>query len=63
MDDTPDYVKKIHQDIWLAKPFEERLRLTLQMNDELFTFWREMKKSMAENYPANPDINSKKLIS
>jgi hypothetical protein len=51
MDDTPDHVKKIQLDIWLAKPFEERLRLTLQMQDELFTFWREVKKSMVENYP------------
>jgi hypothetical protein len=59
MDDTPDYVKKIQLDIWLAKPVEERLRLTLQMNDDLFAFWREMKRSMAENYPPNPDKSSK----
>jgi hypothetical protein len=59
MDDTPDFVKKIQLDIWLAKPVEERLLLTLQMNDELFSFWREMKKSMAEKYPPDPNKNSK----
>ena len=60
MDDTPDHVKKIQQDIWLAKPLEERLRLTLQMNDELFAFWAEMKKSLAKNYPPNTNYTSQK---
>ncbi|HZY38998.1 MAG TPA: hypothetical protein VFE53_20195 [Mucilaginibacter sp.] len=59
MDDTPDHVKKIQQEIWLSKPVEERLLLTLQMNDELFDFWREMKKSMAENYPVQQTKTSK----
>jgi hypothetical protein len=59
MDDTPDHVKKIQLDIWLAKPLEERLRLTLQMNDELSAFWREMKKSMTENYPLQLTKTSK----
>ena len=59
MDDTPDHVKKIQLDIWLAKTVEERLRLTLQMNDELFDFWRELKKNMAENYPVQPTKASK----
>ena len=60
MDDTPDHVKKIQQDIWLSKPVEQRLRLTLQMNEELFDFWAEMKKSMAKNYPPNPDKTPQK---
>jgi hypothetical protein len=51
MEDTPEHVKKIQQEIWLSKPVEERLRLTLEMNDQLFAFWGEMKKSMAKNYP------------
>jgi len=56
--DTPDHVKKIQIEIWLAKPPEERLRLTLQMNDDLFSFWREVKKSMAERYPPPPTKTS-----
>jgi hypothetical protein len=59
MDDTPDHIKKIQLDIWQAKPLEERLRLTLQMNDDLFAFWREMKKSMTEKYPPQPAKTSK----
>jgi hypothetical protein len=51
MEDTPEHVKKIQREIWLSKPLEERLRLTLQMNDDLYAFWAEMKRSMAENYP------------
>ena len=41
--------KKIQLEIWLAKPPEERIRLTLQMNDELFTLWDEVKKNMADS--------------
>jgi hypothetical protein len=54
MNDTPEHIKQKQLEIWLAKPPEERIRLTLQMNDELFAFWREVKKSMTENYPPNP---------
>ena len=49
MDDTPKHVKKLQLEIWLAKPPEERIRLTLQMNDELFTLWDEVKKNMADS--------------
>ena len=49
MKDTPDHIKQKQLEIWLAKPFEERLLLTLQMNDELNTFWTEVKKSMPDN--------------
>jgi hypothetical protein len=61
MEDTPDHVKKIQQDIWLSKPVEERLRLTLEMNDQLFAFWGEMKKSMAKNYPIKEDRAEQKI--
>jgi hypothetical protein len=47
MDDTPEHVKRKQLEIWLAKPEEERLRLTLQMNDELDAFWAEGRKNMA----------------
>ena len=49
MDDTPEHVKKIQLEIWLFKPPEERIRLTLQMNDELFALWAEVKKNMADS--------------
>ena len=45
MDDTPEHVKQIHQAIWLAKSPEERLRLTLENNDALFSLWREIKNN------------------
>jgi hypothetical protein len=61
MEDTPDHVKKIQQEIWLSKPVEERLRLTLEMSDQLFAFWGEMKKSMAKNYPVNQDKPEQKI--
>jgi hypothetical protein len=57
MDDTPDHVKKIQLEIWLAKPPEERIRLTLQMNDELFAFWAEVKKNMAISKKGDPGSN------
>jgi len=58
MDDTPEHVKKIQLEIWLAKPPEERIKLTLQMNDELFGLWREVKKNMTltkNNNVGNPE--------
>jgi hypothetical protein len=33
--DTPEHVKRIQQEIWLAKPIEERITLSFQMIDEL----------------------------
>ena len=65
--DTPDHVKKIQLEIWLAKPPEERIRLTLQMNDELYSLWNKVKKNMAFSkqdgtdpilYPAGHPENS-----
>jgi hypothetical protein len=47
MNDTPDHIKQMQLEIWLAKPPEERITLTLQMNDELFDLWNEVKKNMA----------------
>ena len=32
--DTPNDVKKIQEQIWLSKPIEERLRLSIQMIDD-----------------------------
>jgi len=44
MNDTPEHVKQKQLEIWLAKSPEERLRLTLVMNDELYAFWNEGRK-------------------
>jgi len=52
MNDTPEHIKQKQLEIWLAKPVEERLRLTLTMNDELYGFWNAAKKS---NTKAMPD--------
>ena len=60
MEDTPKHVKNIQREIWLSKPVEERLRLTLQMNDELYDFWAEMKRSMAKNNPPKEEADGAK---
>ena len=49
MDDTLPHVKQIQLEIWLSKPPEERLRLTLEDNDALFALWNEIKKNNHEN--------------
>ncbi|MCR8558006.1 hypothetical protein KXD93_10150 [Mucilaginibacter sp. BJC16-A38] len=53
MNDTPEYVKQKQLEIWLAKSPEERLRLTLVMNDELYAFWNEGRKNDVK-IPLNP---------
>jgi hypothetical protein len=45
MDDTPAHIKQLQLAIWLAKTPEERLRLTLEDNDALFSLWREIKNN------------------
>jgi len=57
MDDTPLHIKKKQLEIWLAKPPEERLRLTLEDNDALFALWNEVKKNNAENNTHGPYNN------
>lgn len=32
--DTPEEVKRIQQKIWMSKPIEERIKLSLQMIDD-----------------------------
>jgi hypothetical protein len=54
MDDTPQHIKQKQLEIWLAKPPEERLRLTLEDNDALFALWDELKKNNAENNKLKP---------
>jgi len=49
MNDTPEHIKKLQLEIWLAKPPGERLRLILLHNDELYSFWNEGKKSLTGN--------------
>jgi len=48
MDNTPEHVKQKQLELWLAKPVEERVYLTLKMNDDLFNFWNEVKKNEKE---------------
>jgi len=54
MNDTPEHVKQKQLEIWLSKSPEERLRLTLVMNDELYAFWDEVKKNNPKINPAKP---------
>jgi hypothetical protein len=46
MDDTPDYVKKLHKEIWMSKSPEERERLTIKNNEELLMIINELRKSI-----------------
>ena len=39
MTDTPNHIKELQLKIWLSKPPEERLRLTLEGNGQLLHFW------------------------
>jgi hypothetical protein len=48
MNDTPPHIKQLQLEIWLSKPPEERLRITLEDNDALFAFWEEVKKNNRE---------------
>ena len=55
MQDTPDHIKKIQLQIWLAKSPAERLRQAIQDNEALFTFWEHAKSELAaenKNEPA-----------
>jgi len=54
MDDTPLHIKQLQLAIWLAKPAEERLRLTLEDNDALFALWDELKKNKRQADAAEP---------
>lgn len=45
MNDTPKHVQDKQFEIWLAKSPEERLRQTLEDNDDLFNLWKTLKKS------------------
>ncbi len=51
MNDTPEHVKQKQLEIWLSKPVEERLRLTLTMNDDLYGFWNAAKKNANKSDP------------
>ena len=48
MNDTPDHVKKIQLQIWLAKSPAERLRQAIEDNEALFIFWEQAKRELAE---------------
>jgi len=61
MDDTPDHVKQKQLEIWLAKPVEERVYLTLKMNDDLFTFRNEVKKNEKEKSGRDGVTNNKSI--
>jgi hypothetical protein len=51
MTDTPPDVKQIQLEIWLSKPPMERLRITLENNDDLFRLWNTLKKNNKANHP------------
>ena len=48
MDDTPQHIKDKQLEIWLAKSPMERLKRTLQDNDDLHKLWDALRKSYNE---------------
>lgn len=50
MTDTPDHIKKIQLEIWLAKTPEERLTQFLKDNDAMFKAIIQAKKDLGIKY-------------
>jgi len=45
--DTPDHIKKLQLQIWLAKSPAERLRQAIEDNEALFAFWEHARSELA----------------
>jgi hypothetical protein len=48
MKDTPDHIKKMQLQIWLAKSPAERLLQAIRDNEALFVFWEQAKLELAK---------------
>ncbi len=48
MQDTPDHVKKIQLQIWLAKTPAERLLQAIQDNEAMYSFWELAKAQLSQ---------------
>ncbi len=46
MTDTPDHIKKLQLQIWLAKTPEERLFQAIKDNEDLFNFWKAARSQL-----------------
>jgi hypothetical protein len=46
MDDTPEHIKKLHKEIWMSKPPEERERQTIKNNEELLMLINKLRKGV-----------------
>ena len=53
MTDTPEHIKQLQLEIWLAKQPGERLRQFLVDNDALYSFWKVTKEQMEKKYPTS----------
>ena len=49
MQDTPEHIKQIQLDIWLAKSPSERLEQFILDNDDLFKLWEQAKAQLLSN--------------
>jgi len=49
MTDTRPEIRQKQLEIWLAKTPAERLRITLENNDDLYYLWDALKKNNAVN--------------
>jgi hypothetical protein len=61
MQDTPEHIKQIQLDIWLAKSPSERLERFILDNDNLFKLWKQAKKQISSNNNNEPDLYNYKL--
>ena len=48
MTDTPEDIKQLQLQIWLAKSPMEKLRQMMQDNDALFAFWNNAKLNVPQ---------------
>jgi hypothetical protein len=57
MTDTPEHVKQLQLQIWLAKSPMERLRQMMLDNEALFTFWNNAKPNVP-HFPTTDKTSS-----
>jgi hypothetical protein len=62
MQDTPEHIKQIQLDIWLAKSPSERLERFILDNDNLFKLWEQAKKQILSNNSSETHLYNYKLL-
>lgn len=61
MQDTPENIRQLQLDIWLAKTPAERLEQFITDNDALFSLWKHMKEQISLNNNTEPGLFNNNL--